>query len=358
MGRYAPFWQSKNQHNKHARALGSKVARQRGGAVRTILLLLVGLSFVGLLAVGGGGYLAYSQVKKTGPLESDAIVLLTPGSSVKKIARQLEQEGVIRRAELFEAVVRVKRLQNTMKAGEYAIPAGASVLDVIDILVEGKSIQYTITLAEGLTTAQILALVVEAPHLTGEIELEVGEGVLLPETYSYTRGEAREKILRRMISAQEKLMNDLWDKRASELPFSTRAEAIILASIVEKETGLASERERVAAVFVNRLKRGMRLQSDPTIIYGLTKGEPLGRGIRQSELRRATPYNTYVINGLPPTPIANPGAASIAAVLNPADTDDLFFVADGSGGHAFAKTLREHERNVAHWRRVERQRKQ
>jgi len=183
------------------------------------------------------------------------------------------------------------------------------------------------------------------------------EGELLPETYALTRGETKNDLIRRMIADQQKVLDELWDARALELPISTKQEAVILASIVERETGVASERPRIAAVFVNRLKKGMRLESDPTIIYGLTKGEPLGRGLRVSELRKETPYNTYVINGLPPTPIANPGKDAIAAVLNPAETDEIFFVADGTGGHVFASTLREHNKNVAQWRRIERERK-
>jgi UPF0755 protein len=190
--------------------------------------------------------------------------------------------------------------------------------------------------------------------LLGELSLAPEEGELLPETYAYTRGETRDGMVRTMMKAQDDFVEEIWGKRATELPFNTREEAIILASIVEKETGVADERPRIAAVFVNRLKKGMRLESDPTVIYGLTKGEPLGRGIRLSELRKETPYNTYVINGLPPTPIANPGKAAIEAVLNPLDTEDIFFVADGTGGHAFAATLEEHNRNVAKWRRVER----
>jgi UPF0755 protein len=186
------------------------------------------------------------------------------------------------------------------------------------------------------------------------VTLAPAEGSLLPETYSYSRGEARDEIITRMQAAHRAALDELWAGRAKDLPFATPEEAVILASIVEKETGLADERPRVAAVFVNRLRRGMRLQSDPTVIYGVSGGEPLGRGLRASELRGETPYNTYVIRGLPPTPIANPGKAALAAVLNPPQTDELYFVADGTGGHAFAKTLAEHSRNVARWRQIER----
>ncbi len=331
---------------------------QRGGAVKSFLLFVAGLTVLAAGALGVGGYLGYKEASRPGPATEDQTVLLAQGSSVSAIAHSLHDAGVIRYAELFIAVVRIRQSENELKAGEYAIPAGASTLDIIDILIEGKSILHQLTLPEGLTTAQILKLVAADDVLVGDISLEPDEGALLPETYAFNRGQTRDEMIERMMKAQADLIEELWDLRATELPISTPEEAIILASIVEKETAVADERPRVAAVFVNRLKRGMRLESDPTIIYGLTKGEPLGRGLRRSELRGETPYNTYIIRGLPPTPIANPGAASIAAVLNPADTDDLFFVADGTGGHVFAKTNREHERNVAAWRRIERERRQ
>ena len=333
-------------------------AGQRGGAIKSFLLFMAGLAVLAIAAIGAGGYLGYREAQRTGPSDEAVTILLAQGSSVSSIAQSLKFAGVLRYPELFTAVVRVRGLENDVKAGEYEIPAGASVIDIIDLLVEGKSILHYLTAAEGLTTAQILKVITEDEVLAGELTLTPDEGALLPETYAFTRGESRDEMVERMAAAQDALLDDLWDARAMELPITTRREAIILASIVEKETSLPEERPRIAAVFINRLKRGMRLQSDPTIIYGLTKGEPLGRGLRVSELRGETPYNTYIIRGLPPTPIANPGAASIAAVLNPIETDDLFFVADGSGGHVFATNNRDHERNVAEWRRIERQRKQ
>lgn len=333
-------------------------ADQRGGAIKSFLLFFAGLAVLAIAAFGVGGYLGYREAIKPGPAKSDVIVLLAQGSSVSAIAHDLEDAGVIRYPELFTAVVRVRGAENDVKAGEYEIPAGASVNDIIDQLIEGKSILHYFTAPEGLTTAQVLRLVAADDVLTDELTATPEEGELLPETYAFTRGESRDEMVERMAAAQDRLLEKLWDDRTTELPLSTKEEAIILASIVEKETGVAEERARIAGVFVNRLKRGMRLESDPTIIYGLTQGEPLGRGLRVSELRGETPYNTYIIRGLPPTPIANPGADSIAAVLNPMDTDDLFFVADGTGGHAFAKTNREHERNVAAWRRIERERRQ
>ena len=332
--------------------------RQRGGAVKSFILFLAGLTLLASLSLGAGGYLAYREANNPGPADKATIVMLKPGSAVSTIAEELVDANAIRYPELFTVIVRLRGVQNSLKAGEYEIPRRASVMQIIDILIEGKSILHYVTAPEGLTTAQILRIVAAEEVLTGEITVEPGEGQLLPETYAYTRGETRDEVIRRMIKAQDAYVDEVWPSRAIELPFSTPEEALILASIVEKETGVAAERERIASVFVNRLRRNMRLESDPTIIYGLTEGEPLGRGIRQSELRGETPYNTYIIRGLPPTPIGNPGKAAISAVLNPAETEDLFFVADGTGGHAFAATLRDHERNVAAWRRIERERRQ
>ncbi len=344
--------------NAKSQTVHRRVKRQKGGAVKSFLVFFVVVLVLSAVAVGTGGYFAYREAARPGPLAEEKIILLKPGMSVSAIGKSLADAGAVRHQELFNVTVRVRRVEAQLKAGEYAVPAAASVMEIIDLLVAGKSILHYFTAAEGLTTAQILRLLEQQAVLTGEITLQPKEGALLPETYALTRGETRNQLIKRMEKAQAQTMDDLWDQRALELPFTTREEAIILASIVEKETALAEERPRVASVFVNRLRRGMRLESDPTIIYGLTKGEPLGRGLRQSELRKATPYNTYVIFGLPPTPIANPGADAIAAVLNPAETDDIFFVADGNGGHAFASTLREHNANVAKWRRIERARKQ
>jgi len=226
----------------------------------------------------------------------------------------------------------------------------------MELLRSGKSILYRITIPEGLTSAQVIRLVEADLVLVGEAKEVPLEGGLLPETYLFQRGMSRNDLIEQMLTAHDNVLSELWQGRSENLPFSTPEEAVILASIVEKETAVAEERVRVAAVFVNRLKRNMRLESDPTIIYGLTQGEPLGRGLRQSELKKVTPYNTYEVDGLPPTPIANAGRASLAAVLNPLDTKELFFVADGNGGHVFAETYRQHQRNVAAWRRIERAR--
>jgi UPF0755 protein len=329
-------------------------SKERAGGVRSFLLFVGFLLALAALAVGVGGYFAWREASRDGPLERDAIVMIEPGLSVSAIGHRLGDAGAVRYPELFVAAVRLKNLQGSLKAGEYRVPARSSVLEIVDLLVQGKSILHFFTAPEGLTSAQILRLIAANPVLVGETTLAPAEGTLLPETYAFTRGQTRDGLIRSMQAAQKGLLDEIWDERALELPINTREQAIILASIIEKETSLPEERGRIAAVFVNRLKRGMRLESDPTVIYGLTQGEPLGRGLRVSELQKDTPYNTYVRSGLPPTPIANPGRASIEAALNPADTDDLFFVADGSGGHAFAATLAEHNRNVAAWRKTER----
>ena len=225
----------------------------------------------------------------------------------------------------------------------------------MDIFVQGKSIVHKLTVAEGLTSAVVLDLVRRDQVLVGDLTVQAAEGSLLPETYLFQRGTTRNELVLRMQRDHSRVIDELWEKRQPGLPFTTKEKAITLASIVEKETGLAAERPHVAAIFINRLRKGMRLQSDPTIVYGLTKGVPLGHGIRQSELEKATPYNTYVVVGLPPTPIANPGRASIEAVLNPMASEDLYFVANGTGGHSFASTVAAHEANVQKWREIERQ---
>lgn len=329
-------------------------AGQRGGAVKSFISFIAGLLLLAAAAVAAGGYFAWREATRPGPLADDIIILFEPGTSASSMAEKLLDAGAIRYPELFQAAAKIRGDAAKLKAGEYKIKAAASVVDIIDLLVEGKSILHYLTAPEGRTTAQILKLVAAEEALSGDLTLAPAEGELLPETYAFTRGRTRDELVGDMMKAQDALMDQLWRNRATDLPFATPEEAIILASIVEKETGVAAERPLIAAVFVNRLKKRMRLQSDPTIIYGLTQGEPLGRGLRVSEIERPTPYNTYVIFGLPPTPIANPGRAAIEAVLNPADSDALYFVADGAGGHVFASSLEEHNRNVAQWRRIER----
>lgn len=299
---------------------------------------------------------AVHWLEKPGPAAAQGdhtLVTIPKGAGAGEIARQLSQAGVITHPRVFQVGARILRLDAQFKAGDYQIASRASALSIMQQLSRGEVVRYSVTLAEGLSSIQIVERLAEEKELTGEIGRIPAEGSLLPDTYDFQHGDTRQNVLDRMQMAQQKLLADLWGKRAQNLPIATAEQAVILASIVEKETGIAAERPLVASVFVNRLRQSMRLQSDPTIIYGITKGKPLGRGIRQSELQAQNPYNTYQIDGLPPTPIANPGREALQAVLNPPDTDYLFFVADGSGGHRFASNLAEHEANVRFWRDTE-----
>jgi len=317
------------------------------------------LSFLVFCVIGLGAtlYLGKLRYDSPGPLETARTVIIERGDGTATIAEKLERAGVVDEPIVFRLGVMLTKSERDLKAGEYLFEAGVSVGDVIATLVDGKSILHQVTMPEGLTSLQIVERLNEEPMLAGEIREIPKEGTLLPETYKFTRGTDRQEILNRMSAAHERLLAEVWERRVSELPIETPEEMVILASIVEKETGRADERNRVAGVFINRLNRGMRLQSDPTIIYGIVGGQgSLGRGIRRSEIDALTPYNTYQIDGLPPTPIANPGRASLEAVANPSRTDDLFFVADGTGGHAFAETYDEHNRNVARWREIEAER--
>jgi UPF0755 protein len=307
--------------------------------------------FAFVLLLFGWGLSSYSA---KGPHQVDVTVTLARGSGLNSIAETLKKSGVIRHPWVFKGAAKLTGAARELKAGDYLIPAGASPKEILAKLRLGQTLVFRITIPEGWTVDQVNAALMALPDLTGNVA-ELPQGTLLPATYEYRRGESRAAILSRMVSEREKVLDELWPTRAPNLPFSTPEEAIILASVVEKETGVASERPRVAAVFINRLRKGMRLESDPTIIYGLNGGKPLGRGLRRSEIEMINPYNTYQVDGLPAGPICNPGRESIAAVLNPAQTDDLFFVADGSGGHAFAPTYAQHQANVARWRQIEAQ---
>jgi UPF0755 protein len=318
---------------------------------RFLILLVI----LGVIGVGVAEW-ANETWTGPGPGKREAVVLIKPGSGAGGIARQLEGAGAVSNALLFQAELYVHGLSSQAKAGEYALPAFASMADIAKILVDGKSIQHKLTAAEGLTSDMIRKIVVDDPVLTGDPGPVPAEGSLLPETYLFTRGTSRSEMIGRMESAARKFLDAQWKNRDPDLPLRTPEQAVILASIVEKETALPEERRHIAAVFINRLKAGMKLQPDPTIIYGITKGYPLGRGIRESEIAADTPYNTYAIAGLPPGPICNPGKDAIAAVLKPAASRDLYFVANGKGGHVFSASMAEHERNVAAWRKVERAR--
>ncbi len=316
-----------------------------------IILVFLAVMIAGVVEWGAA---AWDAPGLPAPSGNQTVVMIKPHTRAHDITAMFEKKGLIKSGLLFELDLRLRGMTGQLKAGEYAIPNRASMAAIAKILIGGKSIQHKLTAPEGLTSDMIWKLVQKDPVLVGDAGPVPEEGTLLPETYLFTRGETRAGLLAKMAAAQQKFLHARWDARAANLPFKTMAEAVTLASIVEKETALPAERPHIAGLFINRLKVGMRLQSDPTIIYGLNKGYPLGRGIRASEIEGATPYNTYVIAGLPPTPIANPGKDAIAAVLNPQETDDLFFVANGKGGHAFSATISEHARNVAALRAMER----
>ncbi len=314
----------------------------------------------GALAVLGTGFLilfvvAAVAVNAPGPPArggETTDVVLPAGSGLQEIAEDLRRAGVIRSAPIFMAAAQASGAARSLKAGEYAFPSRDSLARVIGIIRAGAIVRHLITIPEGVTSEEVAEILARAPFLTGAAP-SPPEGTVLPETYEARYGEDRASVLERMMGARDSLVASLWRHRRPGLPYASPADAVILASIVEKETAKPDERPRIAAVFINRLAKGMKLESDPTVIYGLTGGWPLGHGLRASELAAPTPYNTYVIAGLPPTPIANPGRASLAAVLDPPTTDSLYFVADGTGGHVFSATLEDHQRNVAHWRAIE-----
>lgn len=281
-------------------------------------------------------------------------VFIEPGSGLAAIADKLDDAEVVRSDLLFTLAAMVTGGAEDLKAGEYEFASHASMRRVLADVRAGKVVRHGVTIPEGFTSEMAVERLMAEPILTGPVAVPA-EGAILPATYDYQRGEARAAVLKRMTDAQTKLLAELWAKRQPDLPLKTPQEAVALASIVEKETALPAERPRIAAVFVNRLRKGMRLESDPTIIYGVTKGKPLGRPILASEVRGETPWNTYVIPGLPRTPIANPGRASLEAVLNPPKSNELFFVADGTGGHVFAETFEQHQANVAKWRKIKAQ---
>ncbi len=282
------------------------------------------------------------------------VVTVPSGSGVAVIAARLKSAGVIRSTDLFKASAALTGSSTKLRAGEYEVPSGASVKAVLALLTDGRVVRHFVTIPEGWSSAQAVDILMNEDVLTGTVEEVPEEGSLWPETYEVTRGETRASVIARMQRAKDEGLAELWVRRGPTSVVRTPEEALILASIVEKETAIGAERPQVAAVFSNRIRQGMRLESDPTIVYGITKGRPLGRGIRQSEIQADTGWNTYLIDGLPPTPIANPGRESIAAVLNPPRSEYLFFVADGTGGHVFARTFDEHRFNVARWREIER----
>jgi len=314
------------------------------------------LSFLLIGAVVGLGAFVYAviQAVKTGPLTEDKVVVIGREEDSGTIGEQLEKAGVIDSATWFSLITLVDGFRSQLKRGEYDFKAGETLRQVEEQLASGRVVQHALTVPEGLTSDQIAQRLRDNDLLLGEIREPPREGSILPETYFFVRSASRAAVLKRMQDAQTKLVADIWSKRAPDLPIKSPGELVTLASIVEKETGKPDERAHIAGVFMNRLNRHMKLQSDPTIVYGLVFGKgTLGHSITKAELDQPTPYNTYIIDGLPPGPIANPGKAALEAVANPLKTRDLYFVADGTGGHAFAETLEQHLKNVAKWRQIQ-----
>jgi UPF0755 protein len=314
------------------------------------------LTFVllGALATVGGLVWLMKEARSPGPLTEDKVVMIMREDDAAGIADQLERAGVIDSAMWFNLLTVLDGNRGALKRGEYAFKAGMTMNDIENELIAHRVIRYKITIPEGLTSEQVVDRLHEDPVLTGDIREPPREGSLMPDTYYFERGDTRVSILSRMAKIQAKTVEDVWKARSPDLPIKSPWEMVTLASIVEKETGKTEERPRVAGVFINRLDKHMRLDSDPTIVYGLALGKgTLGRSITRADLNQSTPYNTYIIDGLPPGPICNPGKAALEAVAKPARSKDLYFVADGTGGHAFAETLDQHQKNVARWRQIE-----
>ncbi len=340
--------------DRHIRVPEPRISRRT--SARSIVFSLFAILFAVVVAVSVVAVWSYKLAQAPGPLSQTRNVVIERGSSNEDVAALLEKDGIVDNAHAFLALIWLtKPGAPIIKAGEYEFTAGISMQDALALIRSGRVVTYKLTMPEGWTSARILERIRNQPALTGEITRPAPEGSLLPDTYLYHRGMSRDDLIAEMQATRDRVLKQLWAGRASGLPLKTPEEAVILASIVEKETGLAEERPRVAAVFVNRLKRHMRLQSDPTTIYGITEGKSrLERPLRRSDIAEKTPYNTYQIDGLPPTPIANPGREALAAVLNPIKSDELYFVADGTGGHVFSATLKEHQDNVKRWRQLER----
>jgi UPF0755 protein len=347
-----------------ARPRGTRI-RSEPRALSTVVRLassVLTLGLVVLVLAGAAAVLHNHAVEAPGPLEVTRTVVVPRGEGRIEIAARLEREGIISNrwsfviAHMTQGLYGGAKKAGELKAGEYEIKKGASLRQVIETLTEGKAVLLKITIPEGLTSQQVVERVRADTNLSGEIVEVPPEGSLLPDTYRYSKGMSRQDVIERMQAERDRFLAAAWEKRQKDLPLQSIEQAVVLASIVEKETGRADERERVAAVFVNRLRKGMRLQSDPTIVYGIVGGQgSLGRPITRTDIDTKTPYNTYTIDGLPPGPICNPGRSAIEATLNPAKTNDLYFVADGNGGHTFSETLKEHNAAVSNWRKVEKE---
>lgn len=332
--------------------------RRRNGLI-DILNGFLSLLVIAIILIGGLFFFGLNRFYSPGNIPEDTTFLVESGSSLGVTAERLETRGLIDNRMIFQAAGIALKKQGKLKAGEFKIAAHSSMADILSELTEGTPVLYGVTVPEGFTSWQVIERINADSHLIGEITSLPPEGSILPNTYSYIPGDTRQSVLDKMQAAHKKALEEVWANRDPDLPIKTPEELVTLASVVEKETGVASERPQVAAVFVNRLKKGMRLQSDPTIIYGITKGQStLGRGLKKSELEAKTPYNTYQIDGLPAGPIANPGIESLRAAANPAKTNDLYFVAAGpvpSDGHLFSETYAQHRKNVAKWRAIEKQ---
>jgi UPF0755 protein len=323
-------------------------------AANALTLLILGLVLVfGIVTWGQAKY------REAGPLTAPLRFEVERGERLATVAERLAEAGAIGSGQVFRVAARYTDMDAGLKFGEYEIPAGASMEEILRLLNAGGNVYRQIVVPEGWTSWQVVEMLRGREELTGEIAEVPPEGTLAPAGYDFQRGDSRQAILDRMAARQTEILTDAWETRDPDLPLSSPEELLTLASIVEKETGVPEERGLVARVFVNRLERGMRLQTDPTVVYGITRGEgTLGRGLRRSELIAPTEFNTYVIDGLPPAPIANPGEAAIEAAAHPAEAEYLYFVADGTGGHAFSTTLEEHNANVVRWRRIEAERAQ
>ena len=335
-------------------------SRQSRNRFVVFLNFMMSLVVMILIVTGVALYFGKREFDGPGPLSTSSTVVIKQASSVRDIAELLARRGMISNSRVFQIGVRAHGNDGRLKAGEYEIKAGASMRQIMETLKSGRSVLYSLTIPEGLTVVRALERIAGHEELVGDMPAETPpEGSLVADTQRFARGTTRAEIIDKMSKDQKRLVESIWRRRNPDLPLADINEFVTLASIVEKETGRADERTRVAGVFINRLRTGIRLQSDPTIIYGIFGGEgkPADRPIYRSDIDTPTPYNTYAIDGLPPTPIANPGRAALEAVANPSRTEELYFVADGAGGHVFARTLEEHNENVARWRRIEAGRK-
>ena len=335
-------------------------SRQSRNRFVVFLNFMMSLVVMILIVTGVALYFGKREFDSPGPLSTSSTVVIKQASSVRDIAELLARGGMISNSRVFQIGVRAHGNDGRLKAGEYEIKAGASMRQIMETLKSGRSVLYSLTIPEGLTVVRALERIAGHEELVGDMPAETPpEGSLVADTQRFARGTTRAEIIDKMSKDQKRLVESIWRRRNPDLPLADINEFVTLASIVEKETGRADERTRVAGVFINRLRTGIRLQSDPTIIYGIFGGEgkPADRPIYRSDIDTPTPYNTYAIDGLPPTPIANPGRAALEAVANPSRTEELYFVADGAGGHVFARTLEEHNENVARWRRIEAGRK-